>query len=296
MRKQNRHWLVLIVGLFVLGSLAAGVAGAGDLVTVVDQFNRVVEVDPDAQRIVSVAPSNTEILIELGVADRIVGRTDFCEYPEVESVASIGSITPLNIEAVVSLEPDLIVAHSMTGEENVDRLAGFGIPVVALHSTTLADAVHSIEIIGQSVGADERAAKLLAGIAEKEAVVRAAADDIAAKGLKVLFVIHDDDPLWTAGPGSFIHEAIELAGAHNIAGDAASAWVQMDTESIVARDPDVILVGSDPNSFYDGPRWQTLAAVEKGQVYQINTDAFNRPTPGLWDSILYMAELLADSE
>lgn len=295
MRKQTRHWWVLMVGLLLVMGFS-GAASAGELVTVVDQFGREVEVNPNAERIVSVAPSNTEILIELGVVDRIVGRTDFCTYPEVEHVESVGSITPLNIEAVVSLEPDLVAAQSMTGEENVNKLAGFGIPVVSLHSTTLADARHSIEVLAEAVGAEARAAELLADIAEKETFIAAAAEEIAAKGLSVLFVIHDDDPLWTAGPGSFIHEAIELAGAENVAGDAPSAWVQLDTETIVDRNPDVVLLGSDPNSFYDGSRWQTLAAVEKGQVYQIDTDAFNRPTPRLWDSILHMAELLAASE
>jgi len=294
-RRMYRWIAAFVFALTLLITPSTGASDNGFPVTVTDQFGRTVEIKQKPLRIISCAPGNTEILFALGVGDRVVGVTSFCNYPdEASSKEKVGQINPLDIEKIISLQPDLIVADELNGKETVEKLQKLGFPTPAFRAGSFADIVDSIRVIGRATGATEQAEQVISGIQECISEARASAVGIREKNLKVLFLM-EGEPIWTAGPGSFMHEAIELCGGANIAGDGERPWIQIDAEIIVERNPDVILTTMNPEKVYSDPKWQSLAAVSKEQVYRLDADAFSRPAPRLFDHLVILSKLLEDS-
>lgn len=290
---KTRYQKVILALVLLLVVSSAAVSASERQIT--DQYGRVVMIPNFPSRIVSAAPSNTEILLDLGLRDMIVGVTDWCNYSEVEGVPRVGDINPLNLEAIIALQPDFVLAHQLNGKEIVDALELVGIPVIALQPTDLASLIESVALVGDVTGVKEEAASLVSSMEERQAAIREAGLSVNSN-LKVFFILGLYDSIWTAGPGSFIHEAIELTGATNIAEDAPTPWAEYSVEAVIAADPDIVLLGEDPALFYEDPKWSTLAAVRKGQVYQINADRFHLAVPELFSGIEELLQLVQESK
>ena len=268
-------------------------------VTLTDDIGNAVEVSGPVERIVSLAPSNTEIAFALGLGDRLVGVTDFCDYPaEALEIAKIGGVEP-NLEQIVALAPDLVLA--IGGEPvspAIGQLQDLGLMVLVLEPTDLESLYHDIELVGQATGVEEQAAELVADMRARVEAVTSVIANVAERPV-VFYELDATDPgrPWTVGPNSWHDEFIQMAGGVNLAGGQGSAWVQLSAEEIVAQDPDVIILGDaawgvSPESVAERPGWEVVAAVQNGRVYPIDDNLVSRPGPRVVEGIEKLARLI----
>lgn len=279
--------LCLVVSLVVGGcggreevSPGQGVgAGGGFPLTVTDFVGRVVEIGEEPRDIVSLRPSNTEILFALGLGDRVRGVTSYCYYPEeAQAKEKIGDFT-INVEKVISLDPDLILAaHNQ--EEYVDSLEAYGFTVVVLSPKSLDETLESILLTGMITGAGEEAQALKGEIARDIDRVREYTAGLAGEERPGAFILIDTEQLYTTGRDTFLNEMIEAAGGLNIAASGGTGYYVLSEEKLFAEDPDFILCTFNMSErVLARDNWQELKAVRLGQVLDIDDDLVSRPGP-----------------
>ncbi len=266
-------------------------------VTVVDDDKASVTIETKPMRIVSTAPSSTEILFALGLDDRIVGVTSLDDYPpQAAKVAKVGDFQ-VNTEAVMALSPDLVVGYA-GAEDALKPVQSAGASVVILNPTTVDGIYSNIKTIGAATGATGKAAELVDSI---KAQIKQIADAATATGTspKVFYAV--DNTLWTCGPGSFVDDMLKLAHVTNVASSGADsvavqAYYQFAPEQLVASDPDIILI---PNTAYKSvdeftsdARFSSLRAVNDGHVYLINDVVVTRPGPRIGDGLKTLVDLV----
>ncbi|MGH7671365.1 MAG: ABC transporter substrate-binding protein, partial [Gemmatimonadales bacterium] len=215
-------------------------AAAGGPVSVVDDAGRTVTLAAPARRVVSLLPSFTELLFAMGVGDRLVGRTAWCDYPPAAlAVPSVGDGMPPNVEAVAARQPDLVVLyHSGTNRTAADQLAGLGIPALLVHLDRLEDLGPAARLIGRVTGREAQAESLAA------VMDRLASEPTPTSRRSLVFVVWDNPPI-VIGRGSYLDRLAALAGARNVFADLAAPSAQVSLETIAARDPDWVAVLSD---------------------------------------------------
>jgi len=265
-------------------------------------------------RIVSLSPSLTEILFAIGHdATTIVGRTRFCNYPTaVESIAKIGGIVDPSLEAILLLQPDLVLATRGNPLEFMESLARLGVPVYAVETDGgLARVFASIAEVGALTGREEQAGALVAHLSERLGRVVERTAGLRATERPRVYYGEIEGAHWTAGPGSFIDDLIRLTGADNVASIAPAAWSALSLEVILARDPQVYLgilrdedsaraytrVVSDLQSLAG---WRDTSLGHTPRVFLVHEDRLQRPGPRLIDVLEELArflhpELWADS-
>jgi len=254
---------------------------------VTDDLGRNVTITKEPQRIISTAPSNTEVLFALGLGDRVVGVTEYCNYPpEAMEKEKIGGFSTVSIEKVVALNPDIVFASDKTGEENIEKLENFGIAVVVLHPKDIEDALKNIELVGKITGAEENASKLVADMEERSTVE----EKIGGVKPKVLYVVWHD-PLMSAGRDTFADDLITRAGGVNIAD--FEGYKVISLEAVIKENPDVIIAsmghGDARNKTLEYVRGEQrlgiTTAVKKDRVYGIDTDLTGRAGPRIVDAL-----------
>ena len=270
-------------------------------IEITDQLGRLVKLDEIPQKIVSLAPSNTEILFALGLGDKVVGVTDYCNYPpEAQEKPSIGDYSTPNIEEVIALSPDLILADAIAHEkEVVPELEKRGLAVIALDPETLDEVMEAINIIGKATGSEEEASNLVSDLAARIKTVTDKTASLPQAERPKVFFITWHDPLWTAGSGTLINELIEKAGGVNIARELSGHQV-INLEVVVAEDPDVIitLIGhadTENPSFewaQTESRLDETSARKNGRIYEIDADIATRPGPRIVDALEQFAEFI----
>ncbi|MFY9494894.1 MAG: cobalamin-binding protein [Limnochordia bacterium] len=245
------------------------------------------------QRIISLAPSITENLFALGAGDRVVGVTSWCDYPaEAQTKTVIGDAMNLNLELLLSLEPDLVVGDSNLVASHIESLQEFGIEVFVIAPTDLAGVRQSLLELGDAIGASERARELAAEMEQRQRELVASVS--TAEKIRV-FVEIWNEPLMTAGPGSFIDEIIGLAGGENIAHDADNPWPMFSEELVIERDPQVvILTAFNLEEALARSAWQGITALQRGQVFEVDPNLYSRTTPRLLDALQEMISILAE--
>ena len=272
--------------------------------TLTDDAGREVVIAAEPQRIVSLAPSNTEIVCALGACDRLVGVTDFDDYPpEVADVEDVVIAASVDVELVVDAEPDLVLAagNELTPSAVIEQLDGLGLPLLVLYPETLDEVYADIELLGSALDRGPEADALVAGMGERVADVVAAVDG-ADRPLTLYEVFHAEGITYTAGDGSFLASLLELAGAEPLTGDAQGV---LDAETLVAADPQLILLGTasyDPSladadtalaTVSSRPGWGELAAVRDGAVVPYLDDIVTtRPGPRIVDGLEALARAI----
>lgn len=264
-------------------------------VSVVDDLQRAVSLRAPATRIVSLAPSITESLFAIGAGDRVVGVTDYCDYPaDARRRPRVGGMINPNIEAVVGLKPDLIVL-SMEGNIRDDfrRLTGLGFPVLVTNPRTFEGIYRSLGQLGTLTGCADSAARLVAQLRARESALRQSGSRESVRALLVVSV----QPLLVAGRNTFIHEVLEAAGAVNLAAYARGNYPAYSRETVVANNPDVILVTSDAMSDASAlyrlfPEWQIVSAVRHRRVFRVESNLITRPGPRALDALESLVHLL----
>ncbi|HEX2989057.1 MAG TPA: ABC transporter substrate-binding protein [Anaerolineales bacterium] len=299
-----RKLLLLTLLITLLAACAPQAAPAtepagGDL-TFTDSLGRQVRLNGPAQRVVSLAPSNTEILFAIGAGNQVVGRDQASDFPEeAKAVTDIGStFDDLNAELIVSLNPDLVLAAEINNPEQVKQLEDLGLTVYYLKNPlTLEGMYENLEIVAQLTGHSEEAAALVESLKERVAAVDEKIAPISSR-FSVFYELDATDPAkpYTAGKGTFITQLIERAGGYNIAADLDS-YPQLSLEQVVEADPAFIILGDarygiTAESIAERPGWGNLSAVKNGNVLPFNDDLVSRPGPRLVDALEELAKLL----
>ncbi|MFY9133510.1 MAG: helical backbone metal receptor [Candidatus Methanoculleus thermohydrogenotrophicum] len=264
------------------------------IVTVTDDFGETVTIRGVPQRIVSLAPSNTEILYDLGLEDRIVGVTDYCNYPPAAAdKPKVGGYSTISIERVLAADPDLIFAALGNTEDVVNRLRALGMTVVSLNPETISDVLHDIELVGVATGQEEQAAARVEELRARIQAVTEKTEDLTEKP-SVAHVIWYD-PIWVSGQATFQDEVIRMAGGTN-AFDSVEGWSIIGLEEFLISDPEYIFVSSGTGMgeggydiiydyFMTEPRMQQLDAVRNNRVYIIDADIISRGSPRIVDAL-----------
>lgn len=273
---------------------AAPAAAAWQPVTVTDDYGAAVRIDSMPVRIVSLAPSNTEILFALGLGDRVVGVTDYCNYPE-EATAKpkVGGYSTVNIERVVAARPDLVVASFGNTVEVVDHLRRLGLTVITLNPDSVKGTLHDIRLIGSATGTGAEAERLVASMEARIAAVKERAEKAAETPTVAHIVWYD--PIWISGSETFQDEMIALSGGRNAFPDV-EAWQIVTMERFITTDPDVIIVNSGTGMgeggtdliyryFIDEPRFKNLKAIKNNRVSIVDADIIDRGGPRLVDAL-----------
>lgn len=245
-----------------------------------DDRGKLVTIKSKPMRIVSIAPSNTEVLYALGLGDRIVGVTKYCDYPAAaRRKPKVGDMT-ISAEMVVALKPDLVVAHAYINNTVIRRLEKLGLTVFAIDPKNLRQITRDIRAIGKITARPKTAESVAKKMESTIASVKA--KRAGKKPVKVLVAIQAS-PLWVAGPNTFVDEMIKISSAKNVSSDARPGYVTFSKELAVSRNPDVIFVGvsSDRRYFLHNPVWKHTNAVKHGRVYVMDNDLIVRPTPRL---------------
>jgi iron complex transport system substrate-binding protein len=261
-----------------------GGGGPGRLL-VVDDAGDTVRLAAPARRLVSLNPAITELVFALGAGDRLVGRTESCDYPAAAArVPSVGGWIPPNVEAVAARAPDLVILYQgPTTAAAATRLRGLGIAVLALRTDHLADVSRVARLLGPLLGA-RRAADSLASAydAALERLHRATVSRpaTATRPEPTIALVAWDQPLIALGAGSFVSEMVELAGARNVFEDISSSSAPISLEALASRAPRVVAtVGSLSTDLARRPEWRAVAAVREHRVLALTDPALSHPTP-----------------
>lgn len=267
--------------------------------TFTDGLGREVTLAAPAERVVSLAPSNTEILFAIGAGDQVVGRDEFSDYPaEVAELDSVGgSMGEYSAEAIVALEPDLVLAAEINTPELVSQLEGLGLTVYYLKNpTTIEEMYINLEIVAELTGQD--VTELVDSLKARVADVDEKIAPISARP-SVFYEIDASDPTkpWSYGPGSFGDLLITRAGGFNIGSEATDPYPQLSLEQIVVANPSIILLGDaiwgvTPESVTTREGWTTIAAVQNNQIFPIDDNLISRPGPRLVDGLEALAKIL----
>jgi iron complex transport system substrate-binding protein len=266
-----------------------------------DGLGRQVRITAPTQRIVSLAPSNTEILFALGAGDQVVGRDEFSNYPaEAVSIPSVGgSMGNYNFEQIAALKPDMVLASSLNTPEQVNALEQLGLTVYLLPNPNDLDGLYqNLATIGSLAGKESQADELVTSLKNRVEAVESAISAVGTKPV-VFYELDGSDPAqpWTTGPGTFLANLIGMAGGINAGDDLGSDFAQISLESLLVKDPDLIILG-DSNYGVDASQvaarqgWGGLSAVKDGSIVPFNDDLVSRPSPRLVDGLEILAQLI----
>lgn len=275
---------------------AASTAPTTYPLTITDDSKQSLTFTKAPARIVSLAPSNTELVYALGLGDKVVGVDDNSNYPaEVSKVDKVGGFSSTNLEKIVSLQPDLILAAGITSKDILTGLQSRKLTVLILNPQNLAGIVSNMRLLGQVANVPDKAE---AAVKQFQGKLDEVSNKIKTASAKPRVFYELDPTLFTVGPGSFIDEIITRAGGQNIVTDPSNPYPQLNQEAVVSKDPEVIMVGDDtggtdtPELIMARPGWNVISAVKNKRVYAIMADLTNRPGPRAALGVEAVAKLL----
>jgi iron complex transport system substrate-binding protein len=267
--------------------------------TYTDDTGRTVQIQGTVQRIISLSPSNTEMVYALGLQDKLVGVTSYDNYPpDAKNKTIVSDFSTIDMEKIVNAKPDLVLADSIQQKDTIPALEKMGITVYTMSPNTMDEIYHDLKTLGQITGKTKEADALAAGLTAR---VQAVADKTTKLTVnnkpRVLFVTWYD-PIWTAGHHTMIQSLIEKAGGTNIAADL-NGYATITLESVIQRNPQVIIVTNsmgDQHTTLDyiksNDQFKATDAVKNGKVYEIDADVFGRTTPRIVEGLETLAKLL----
>jgi iron complex transport system substrate-binding protein len=246
-----------------------------------DDLGRSIVLEGPAHRIVSLAPSITETLFALGAGDRVVGVTDYCNYPEeAKTKPSVGGIINPSMEAIVGLTPDLVILSTEGNlRDDFIKIESLGIRVFVTDPRTLAGIRKSVLDLGALSGTSPQAQQIVQSMQEQEEAIRSARL-LRRQGLMLVSL----QPIMAVGTGTYLAEVLALAGIDNVAADASVTYPSFSREAVIAANPEVIIMTSDISVSTDEllriyPEWRTLRAFKMGRIFSIDADLVTRPGP-----------------
>ncbi|MEA5086181.1 MAG: ABC transporter substrate-binding protein [Methanocorpusculum sp.] len=295
-----KHLRILLIFLLAL-AVFSGSALGWTPVTITDDsgFASIIENQP--QTIVSLAPTNTEIIFALGLGDKVAGVTEYCNYPtEALAIQKIGGYATVNIEKIVAADPDIIFANPKNGQENIDSLRQLGYTVIVIQSDSVEGTYDAIRMIGACTNTTSEAESIISGMQLR---IRAITDKL--KGItEKPTVMHamSVESFWVSGSNTFQNELITLAGGTNAFADV-KGWGTITLEKLLTTDPEIILVDSGSKmgttgentiqkAFLTDPQLSGITAVKNKAVYVMDSDTFDRGGPRIVISLEQLAQIL----
>lgn len=285
----------LLVTVFFGCGKPAPRPAAGETRAFTDDLGRAVEVPVAPRRIISTSPEITELLFAVGAGGRVVGVVRGCDWPPAaRELPPVGDFSNVSFERVAALEPDLIITTGHEQKRIIAQLEGLGVPTVAFLASDIASVRRNVEAVGVMVGEEERAKALLAEFDAELSAVESKAGEVPAAARPRVYLEISPEPLMTVAEGSFVHEAISLAGGVNVGAGLPRPYSRIDPETVIARDPEVIVLCHDaatPASVAARTGWSRIAAVEEGRIYEANPDLVLRAGPRLGEGVALLHEL-----
>lgn len=302
--------LVLVGGVIILAFVLGGCGeperglsttsvDSGFPVTVTDALGRRVTIERAPQRIVSLSPSNTEILFALGLGDRVVGVTNYCDYPpEAKEKPKIGGFADPSVEVIVNSQPDLVLANALH-ESVIKQLEGLGIKVVTVEARDIEGVISVIDTVGKVTGSSSNAAAIIAEMERRMAAVKEKTAQLTEREKPRVYFEIWYDPLTTGGKSSFLNSVIEMAGGRNVAGDVDQEWVTFSPEVLLAKDPQVMIYihhftsGQSKEDIKSRKGWKDVSAVKDDRIYQFpDENLVIRPGPRIVEGLEIVARML----
>ena len=265
--------------------------------TFTDEVERRVELPGPPQRIISVAPSVTEVLFALGLGGKVVGVSTHCNYPpEALKKEKVGGYITPSLEKIISLRPDMVIGTADGDLKSfVSRLASFGIPVYITNPRSVSGVILSVQNIGEVTFSRSAAERVVDSMKSKMETVR---EKVQGRPRARVLHVLAYDPLISSGRGTFVDDLIRIAGGINIAEGAKGKHPRYSMEEVIAQDPEVIILSSmkskDPwaeqRQWWE--RWKEISAVRFGRISVIDSDLILRPSPRIVDGLEEMAKAI----
>lgn len=250
-----------------------------------DYFSRNIDLNQNFKRIISLSPSTTELIYFLNKENSLIAVSNDCNYPnDALKKEKIGKFGFINIEKVISLKPDLIIATKDMGQQ-LNILKKYNVPLIALENNNIQDIFNNIEYLSKLLKVKDKSKDLKNKY--KESV-----KNTKKNNKKILFLIWHD-PIMSVGKKTFINDIIENTGYINITKNINSGYFKVDTEFLIKNNPDILLI---PNSHFDKVNfskspWKYLNAIKNNKVYKIEDDIFFRPSPRVLEAINYIKKI-----
>lgn len=268
--------------------------------TIEDASGREVTIEEEPERIVSTSPSETEILFALGLGEKIVGVSDYADYPkEALEKEKVGGVVEPNAEAIIDLEPDLVITGISMSDDVVEKLANLELKIYKNDGQDLEGILNNILKIGEVVNAQAEAEELVADMQADIDDVKEAVKDVKEEDKKKVYL--EFTPGWTVGSGEFLDELIEVAGGINVASEL-EGWAEVNEEKIIEEDPEVILYAKDAVDFEteepledlirNRSGWEKISAIENERVIGIDENTVSRIGPRVTDALKQFAEAI----
>jgi iron complex transport system substrate-binding protein len=290
-------FVIILACLALLASACTPLAAStptSTTLTLKDGLGRQVTLTSPARKIISLAPSNSEVLFAIGAGADMIGRDEFSDYPpDVKNLPSVGgSMGKYDLEEIARLQPDLVLAASLNTPEQIQSIESLGLKVFLIPNPNDFNGLYAnILTVGQLTGHTGQAEQLVASLKQQVKVVE---DNVAetTSRPKLFYELDATDPAkpWTAGPGSYIDTLIKIAGGVNVASGLQSDYAQISQEELIAANPDVILLGDGaygvtPAQVTARPGWGDIAAVKNNRVLTFDDNLVSRPGPRLVDGL-----------
>ncbi len=303
MKNKKFYIIVLVIASIILTGCAASQEANGVIgVEMIDGLGRSVTIIETPQKIVSLAPSNTELLFAVGAGAQVVGRDEFSDYPEeAKNIASVGgSMGKYSLEQISALQPDLVLAAEINTAEQVKSMEDLGLIVYYLSNPKDMQGLYgNLQTVGKLTGKVKEADHLVSSLQNRVDVVVEAAKVKNSTPVKVFYELDGSDPSkpWTSGKGSFIDVLLSMAGGVNVANDAGEGWIQYSQEALIVANPDVILMGDaaygvTAESVAARTGWDAISAVQNKRVFAFDDNLVSRPGPRLVDGLEELVKLL----
>lgn len=268
--------------------------------TITDASGTEITIEAEPERIVSTSPSETEVLFALGLGDKIVGVSDYADYPaEALDKERVGGVVDPNAEAIIALEPDLVISGISMSDDVADKLRDLDLVTYKNDGQNLEEILNNILKIGQVVNAQAEAEELVAEMQADIDEVKAAVADVAEADKKKVYL--EFTPGWTVGSGEFLDELITIAGGVNVAAEL-DGWAEVNEEKIIEEDPDVILFAKDAVDFeteqplaeliQERSGWEEISAIQNDRLVGIDENIVSRIGPRVTEALKQFAEAI----
>jgi len=259
---------------------------------VVDDLGRLVAINGTPERIISLAPSNTEILFALGLGDKVVGVTMYCDYPaEAQTKEKVGDYYGPDLEKIIALQPDLILATDFHRFDLIPALEEQGVAVFAVAPQILQDVLESIQKIGQITDRETEALELVNGMTSKIEEIEEQTKGLEQKPRVFYMTWHD--PMWTVGRNTWIDDLINTAGGVNIFSQYFESGAMVEIEWVIFLNPEIIITSEWSYDWaLNATEFATTNASQTGRIYTFDDDLAQRPGPRLVEGLEWFAHFI----